>query len=130
MRLIFSTPHWKFHVYTKNAKKVSQKVSGFFDNVIWGGNGKLSLLLREYSRLTVRLLTSSTKIWDLSKKKKFLTQFGSEWWKSRIKILFWRLQECLEIVNTFTAKGFSERSPVIHLTKHLFRSRSSQKYLT
>ena len=71
MRVIFSTHHWKFHLYTKNAKNISQKVYSFFDNVIWVGNGRLSLLPREYSRLTVRLLTSSPKIWYLIIKKFF-----------------------------------------------------------
>ena len=30
-------------------KKMQQKVYGFLDNLIWIGNGKFSLLLREYS---------------------------------------------------------------------------------
>ena len=62
MKLIFSTDHLKFHVDTKNAKNRSQKVYGFFDNVIRVGNGKLSLLLREYSQLIVNVLTSCPKI--------------------------------------------------------------------
>ena len=30
-------------------KKMQQKVYGFLDNLIWIGNSKFSLLLREYS---------------------------------------------------------------------------------
>ena len=30
-------------------KKILQKIYGFLDNLIWIGNGKFSLLLREYS---------------------------------------------------------------------------------
>ena len=30
-------------------KKIPEKVYGFLDNLIWIGNGKFSLLLREYS---------------------------------------------------------------------------------
>ena len=59
-----------------------------------------------------------------------MTQFGSAWWKSRIKVLFCRFHQFLGLVNTFTAKGFSETSPVIHLNKHILRSQELQKYLT
>ena len=45
----FSSEHWKFNVDSKNAKKMQQKINGFLDNLIWIGNGKFSLLLREYS---------------------------------------------------------------------------------
>ena len=48
MRLIFFPERWKFHVDTKNAKNISQKVHGFLDKLIWIGNAKFSLLLREY----------------------------------------------------------------------------------
>ena len=40
---------FQFHVDTKNTKKIFQKDYGFFDNLIWVGNGKLPLLLWEYS---------------------------------------------------------------------------------
>ena len=30
-------------------KKMEHKIYGFLDNLIWIGDGKLSLLLREYS---------------------------------------------------------------------------------
>ena len=33
----------------KKKKKTLQKIFGFLDNCIWIGNGKFSLLLREYS---------------------------------------------------------------------------------
>ena len=49
MWLIFFSEHWKFHVDTENAKQILQKRCGFLDNLISIGNGKFSLLLREYS---------------------------------------------------------------------------------
>ena len=49
MRLIFVLKHWKTYSDSKNAKKMQQKIDGFLDNLIWIGNGKFSLLLREYS---------------------------------------------------------------------------------
>ena len=48
MRLIFFPERWKFHVDTKNAKNIPQKVHGLLDKLIWIGNAKFSLLLREY----------------------------------------------------------------------------------
>ena len=35
---------------------MQQKVYGFLDNLTWIGNGKFSLLLREYSQLAVNVL--------------------------------------------------------------------------
>ena len=48
MRLMFFSENWKFNVASKIAKKMPEKVYGFLDNFIWIGNGKFSLLLREY----------------------------------------------------------------------------------
>ena len=45
----FFSEHWKFNVGCKKAKKMQQKIDGFIDNLIWIGNVKFSLLLREYS---------------------------------------------------------------------------------
>ena len=64
MRLIFLSKHWKFIADFKNAKKVQQNIDGFSDNLIKVGNGKFSLLIREYSKLTVNVLSSSLKISD------------------------------------------------------------------
>ena len=60
MKLIFLSEHWKFNVNSKNAKELQQKLYGFLDNLIWIGNGKLSLLLREYSWLAVNVLNYFT----------------------------------------------------------------------
>ena len=49
MRLMFVSEHWKLNVYSKIPKKMQEKNYGFLDNLIWIGNGKFSLLLREYS---------------------------------------------------------------------------------
>ena len=62
---MFFSDHWKFHLDTKSAKKISQKCYGFFVNLIWIGNGKFSLLLREHSQFPINLSSSSPKISDL-----------------------------------------------------------------
>ena len=67
MRLIFVSERWKFNVDSKNAEKISQKVSGFLDNLIWIGNDKFCLLIREYSQFAGNVLSSSAKISDLIK---------------------------------------------------------------
>ena len=64
MRLIFVSKHWKFFVHSKNAIKLSQKIFGFSDTLIYVGNSKFSPLIREYSLLGVTVLSSSPKISD------------------------------------------------------------------
>ena len=48
-----------------------QNIYGSLDNLIWIGNGKFCLLLREYWQLAVNVLTSSPKISDLNKNNFF-----------------------------------------------------------
>ena len=45
----FFSEHWKFNIDSKNERKMFKKFDCFSDNLIWIGNCKLSLLLREYS---------------------------------------------------------------------------------
>ena len=52
-------------------KKVQQRFYGFLDNLAEFGNGKLSLLIREYSQLAVNVLSTSPKISDLFKNNLF-----------------------------------------------------------
>ena len=71
MRLIFLSEYRKFYVDTENAKKrkkkKSTKFSDFLDNLISIGTGKLTQLLRDYSQLAVKVLTSNPKISDMIK---------------------------------------------------------------
>ena len=48
MWVTFVSKHWKFHGDTKIAKQIPPKLYGVLDNLISIGNGKFSLLLREY----------------------------------------------------------------------------------
>ena len=70
---MFFSERCKLIVDAKNAsnnqkkKKKSEKIDGFLDNLIWIGNRKVSLLLWEYLRLAVNVLTKSPEISDLSK---------------------------------------------------------------
>ena len=118
----FFSEHWQFQIDSKTLSRIAQKFYCFWDNFVWIGNAKFSLLLREYLYLPINVLWSSSKFSDLIENKLFLTQFGSEWRISRIRVLFCRFQEFLGLVNTFIAKGFSERSPLMHLNKHILRN--------
>ena len=57
---------------------MEQKIYGFIDNLIWIGNDKFSLLLREYSQLGVNVLKSSPKISDLIKNSFFSLSLGQK----------------------------------------------------
>ena len=54
---------------------MQQKISSFLKNLIWIGNGKFSLLIREYSQLAGNLLSSSPKISDPIKENFFSLNF-------------------------------------------------------
>ena len=58
----FSPKCTKFNVELKNAEKYSEKVFCFWDNSLWIGCVKLSLLRREYLSSAVNVLTNSLKI--------------------------------------------------------------------
>ena len=64
MRLIFFSKHSKLIIDSKNKKKISQKIFGFSDSLIYVGNANFSLLIREYSYFGVNVLSSSPKISD------------------------------------------------------------------
>ena len=46
-------------------------IYSFLDNLAWFGNGKFSLLIREYWQLEVNVFSSSPKISDLIKNNLF-----------------------------------------------------------
>ena len=46
------------------------------------------------------------------------------------KSTFLQISGVFGLVNTFSAKRFSEISPFMHLNKHIFQSQKRQKYLT
>ena len=49
MRLIYLLEHWNIYVDFKKGKELQQKIDGFKYYLIWIGNGKSAILLREYS---------------------------------------------------------------------------------
>ena len=67
MKLIFGSEDGKYDVDTEKLKKMTQNTVRFLGNLISIGNSKLSLLLRDNSKLAVNVLRSSPKISDLIK---------------------------------------------------------------
>ena len=67
MRVTFFQNTGNLMYILKMENKSSKNFYRFSDTLIWIGNGKFSLLLREYSQLAVNVLTSSPKKSDLNK---------------------------------------------------------------
>ena len=68
MRAIFVSKCSRFNLYFKNAAKNSEKVFCFWNNCIWTGIVKFSLLRKGYLSSPVKVLTSSPKIWHVNKR--------------------------------------------------------------
>ena len=68
MRVIFFfSKYLKYNLHFKNAVKNWEKVFFFWDNFIWIGVIKLSLLRKGYFSLAANVLTSTPKIWHVNK---------------------------------------------------------------
>ena len=77
----FFKKYLKFNLDFKNAAKNSEKVFCFWDNCIWIGIVKLSLLRTGYFSSAANVLTSSPKIWHVNKRDFFQLNFlGSDRW--------------------------------------------------
>ena len=111
----------KFNVHFKNAIKHWQKAFRFSYISVWTGGGKFFLFLEEYASIVLNMLTTGPRISNLKKKWVFATYFDSKSWKSRITVLFCRLQQFYGLVNTFTAEGFGETRLFMQLGKHVFQ---------
>ena len=48
--------------------------------------------------------------------------------KSRIKKLYCRFQQFLEVIHTLTVEGFPEAGPLMHLSNLVFRSQEFEKF--
>ena len=102
----------------------------FWDNCIWIGWVKLSLLRREFLSSAVNVLTSSPKIFNIWLREVFRIQFSSQWSINMIKVLPKRFQECLGPFTLLLVKGSSEKVLFRHLSNQSFRSLSWRKYIS
>ena len=77
----FFSKYSKFDLNSRNAGKIWEKVFCFWDNCIWIGIVKLSLLRTGYFSLAANVLTSSPKIWHVKNRDFFqLNWLGSDQW--------------------------------------------------
>ena len=63
----------------KNAERNWEKVFFFWDNCIWIGIVKLSLLTTGYSSLAANMLANSCKIWHITKRDFLQLNSGVKW---------------------------------------------------
>ena len=81
MRVMFFGKHLQFKLYFKNEAKNWEKVFCFWNNCIWIGIVKLSLLRIGYLSLTSNVFTCSPKIWHVNKRDFFqLNYLASDQW--------------------------------------------------
>ena len=81
MKVICFSKHSKFQLHFKKAAKNYKKVFCFWDNCIWTGIVKLSLLRTGYFSSAANVLTSSPKIFHVNKRDFFqLNWLGSDQW--------------------------------------------------
>ena len=79
--LSFVPKYLKFKLNFKNAAKNREKVFSVWDNCIWIGIVKLSLLRTGYFSSAANVLTSSPKIWHFNNRNFFqINCLGSDQW--------------------------------------------------
>ena len=112
----FFWKYWKFNVHFKNAVK-NREIFFFWDNCIWIGIVKLSLLRTGYILLAANVLTSSPKIWNVNKRD-FLQPnwLGSD----MLKVLWCWFQQCFGTCTMFLVKVSSQTWLFRHLYHHVF----------
>ena len=72
--------------------------------------------------LAIKLLTSSTKISDLTNRDVFQLNLVENDEKNQIKHLLCRFHQCLRGVNTLTVEKSSQKGPFLQLSNHVFWS--------
>ena len=81
IRAIFFTDFFQFNLYFKNEAQNWENLFCFWDNCIWTGIGKLSLVRTGYLSSAANVLTNSTKIFNVHKRDLFqLNWLGSDQW--------------------------------------------------
>ena len=72
----FYSKYWKLNVDFRTVFKDWRKTFNFWDNCFWIGCGKFSLIPREYLSWGVNVWTESPKIFDLTNRDFFETNFS------------------------------------------------------
>ena len=123
MRVIFFKKYLKFLLDFKNAAKNWENVFCFWDNYIWNGIIKLSLLRMWYISSAANVLTSSNKIGIVrNRDSSQLYLLGStQWVWYRFAVMLWcRFQQCLRTFTMLLVEGSSETRLFRRLSDHVF----------
>ena len=108
----------------KNVAKNSEKDFCFWDNCIWIGIVKLSLLRTGYFSSAANVLRSSPKIWHVNKRDFFKFNWPLQYSMNMIKMLWCRFQQCLGTFTMLFVEGSSEKTLFRHLSDYVFRVRN------
>ena len=121
MRVIFSLESLKFFIDFKNSAKNWEKVLCFWDNCIWIGIVKLSLLRRGYFSSAANVLRTSPEIYNVKNKDIFDDKTLTWHWSiNMIKILWWIFQQCFGTFTMLLVKAFSQTWLFRHLSDYVF----------
>ena len=104
----------------KNSAKNWEKAFCFWDNCIWIGIVKLSLLRRGCFSSAANVLTRSPKILACLKLRLFPTQLTWQWSMNMIKVRWGRFQQCFRTFTMLLDERSSETGLFRHLSQHLF----------
>ena len=138
----FVSKEVKFKLDFKNSAENSGKFFCWWDNCIWIGTVKLSLLRKGYFSSAANVLTTRLKIWDVNNGDIFqLNWLGCDqrkdkgavmeiWtvlrhvyhvaWFDLIKLLLCRFQQCWGNFTMLLVEGFSETRLFTHLSDRHF----------
>ena len=130
IRVIFFWKCLKFNLHIKNAKRNRENNFSFWDNCIWIGCQKLSLLKREYLSSTVNMLTNILKNLHITKRHFLATQLPSQWSIDMVKVVSFRFYRSLVPLTILFVQGSSETGLFRHLFNHVFRSLWFRKYIS
>ena len=113
----FFKKHFKFNLHYKNAVKNWEKVFFFWDNCIWIGIIKLSLLRTGYIWLAAQdLICQSERL--------FLNQLTWQWSMNMPKLLWCWFQQCFGTFTMLLVDGSSKTRLFRHLSDHAFVGRN------
>ena len=101
-----------------------RKIFSFWDNCIWIGIVKLSLLRTGCFSSEANVLRSSPKIWHVNKRDFFKFNWPLQYSMNMIKMLWCRFQQCLWTSAMLLLQGSSETGLFSYLSNHNFGHRN------
>ena len=129
MRVIFFFKVFKIWSSFEECRKKWEEDFCYFDNCIWIGCVKLSLLRREYLSSVVNVWKHSPKIFHITKRHFFELNFFQRT-NYMIKVLSCRIQQCLAPLTMLLLKASSKTGLFGLLSNRVFCSTLFRKHIT